>query len=110
MSGTAIASPVMNIIWTFSRSTISQVRTGSNLGSRMVTWPAKRCMSSDAWAPPCISGLSGRVMSPSPAACLDWSYSSSGTPVMKSMPPPSTRQKSSWRHITPLGKPVVPPV
>ena len=58
-----------------------------------------------------MSGLSGKVtIGSSVAACLDWSYSSSGSPVMKSMPPPSTRQKSSWRHMTPFGKPVVPPV
>ena len=110
MSGTAMASPVMNIICTPYLSTISQVRTGSNFGSRIVTWPAKRCISSDACAPPCMSGLSGSVMSASSSAFLDWSYSSSGSPVMKSMPPPSTRQKSSWRHMTPLGNPVVPPV
>ena len=65
MSGTAMASPVMNIICTPYLSTISQVRTGSNLGSRIVTCPEKRCISSDACAPPCMSGLSGSEMSDS---------------------------------------------
>ena len=32
------------------------------------------------------------------------------SPVTKSMPPPSAQNTSSWRHITPLGMPVVPPV
>ena len=44
--GSAIASPVMKMSWTFSLSMISQVRCASNLGSRMVRWPANRCMSS----------------------------------------------------------------
>ena len=98
-----MASPVMNIMWHCSRSMISQVRTGSNFGSRMVSWPANRCMSRLAWAPPCMSGLSGNVIRPGSLAFLDWSNSLSGSPVMKSMPPPRTRQKSSWRHMTPFG-------
>ncbi len=111
MSGRAIASPVRKTSWTPFRSMICQTRWGSNLGSRMVRWPAKRCISIAAWAPPCIKGLSGKVTIGSPsAAWRDWSYSSSRSPVMKSIPPPRTRQKSSWRHITPFGKPVVPPV
>ena len=81
MRGSAIASPVMKISWTFSLSMISQVRWGSNLGSRMVRWPANRCMSRPAWAPPCISGLSGKVTIRGSLACLDWSYSVSGSPV-----------------------------
>ena len=40
-----------------------------------------------------------------------WANSfSSGSPVTKLMPPPSVRQTSSCRHITPFGMPVVPPV
>jgi hypothetical protein len=58
-----------------------------------------------------MRGLSGKVTIASlVAACLDWSNSSRASPVMKSMPPPSTRQKSTWRHMTPFGYPVVPPV
>ena len=81
MSGRAIASPVMKISCTFSRSMISQVRWASNFGSRIVRCPAKRCISRPAWAPPCISGLSGKVTIRGSVACLDWSYSSSGSPV-----------------------------
>ena len=61
ISGRAIASPVMKISCTLSRSMISQVRCGSNFGSRTVRCPANRCISRPAWAPPCISGLSGKV-------------------------------------------------
>jgi hypothetical protein len=81
MSGSAMASPVMKMSWTFSFSMISQVRCASNLGSRRVRWPANRCMSSPDWAPPCIRGLSGRVTIRGSLACFDWSYSSSGSPV-----------------------------
>ena len=45
ISGRAIASPVMKISWTPSRSMISQVRTGSNFGSSTVRCPANRCIS-----------------------------------------------------------------
>ena len=81
MSGSAMASPVMKMSWTFSLSMISQVRCGSNLGSRIVRCPANRCISRPACAPPCISGLSGKVIIRGSLACLDWSYSSSGSPV-----------------------------
>ena len=81
MSGRAIASPVMKISWTLSCSMISHVRCGSNFGSRMVRCPAKRCMSRPAWAPPCMSGLRGKVVIRGSVACLDWSCSSSGSPV-----------------------------
>ncbi len=81
MSGRAIASPVMKISWTPSRSMISHVRCASNFGSRIVRCPANRCISSPAWAPPCINGLSGKVTIRGSLACLDWLYSSSGSPV-----------------------------
>ena len=71
----------MKISWTPSPSMISQVRTGSNFGSSTVRCPANRCISRPAWAPPCISGLSGKVTIRGSVACLDWSYSSSGSPV-----------------------------
>ena len=82
ISGRAIASPVMNSSWTPSRSVTSQVLAGSNLGSRSVRCPANRCMSRPVWAPPCMSGLSGKVTSlPSWRACPAWSYSVSRWPV-----------------------------
>ncbi len=74
------------------------------MGTRIVACPANRCISIADWQPPCISGLSGKVIIGSPlAALLDWSNSVSRSPVMKSIPPPSTRQKSACRHITPFG-------
>ena len=64
------------------------------------------------WAAPCISGASTKPTdgSPSLASRDIWCSSSIRTPVWKSMPPPSTRHTSSWRHMTPFGYPVVPPV
>ncbi len=61
---------------------------------------------------PWMSGAAQNFTSPLPAAPrLDCSHSSgSGSPVMKSMPPPSVRQMSSCRQSTPFGYPVVPPV
>jgi hypothetical protein len=81
MRGRAIASPVMKISWTLSRSMISQVRCASNLGSSTVRCPANRCISSPAWAPPCMSGLSGNVVIRGSSACWDCANSSSGSPV-----------------------------
>ena len=82
ISGLAIASPVMKMSWTLSSLMISHVRCGSNFGSRIVRWPANRCMSSPACAPPCMRGLSGKVIiRPSSLACSDWSNSESGSPV-----------------------------
>ena len=73
ISGRAIASPVMKISWTFSRSMIRQVSSASNVGSRIVRCPANRCISIAAWAPPCISGLSGKVTIGSVVlAFFDW--------------------------------------
>ena len=71
----------MKISWILSASMISQVRTGSNFGSRIVRWPAKRCISRPDWAPPCISGLSGKVAIRGSLAWLDWVNSSSSSPV-----------------------------
>ena len=63
-------------------------------------------------AAPWISGAAvSRTIPPDSSPLRDCSHSSvSGTPVRKSMPPASVRQMSSWRHMTPLGYPVVPPV
>ena len=81
ISGRAIASPVMKISCTPSRSMISQVRWASKRGSRTVRCPANRCISRPACAPPCISGLSGNVTIRGSVACFDWSNSPSGSPV-----------------------------
>ncbi len=63
-------------------------------------------------AAPWMSGAGAmRTMPSLSAPWRDCAHSSSsGSPVMKSMPPPSVRQMSSWRHMTPFGCPVVPPV
>ena len=86
----------MKISCTPLSSMVRHTSAASNLGARIVRWPAKRCISIAACAPPCMSGLSGKVTIGSLlAADFDWSNSSSRLPLMKSMPPPSTRQKSA---------------
>ena len=72
----------MKISCTFSRSMVRQTSAGSNFGARIVGWPAKRCMSIPHCAPPCMIGLSGKVIIGSLlAAFLDWLYSSSRSPL-----------------------------
>ena len=74
--------------------------------------PANRPASAATCALPWMSGAAQSLTnSPFSRPLRDCAHSSgSGSPVMKSMPPPSVRQMSSWRHITPFGYPVVPPV
>ena len=82
MSGRAIASPVMKISWTFSRSMVDQISAGSNVGARIVVCPPKRCMSIPHCAPPCMIGLSGKVIIGAPSvAFFDWLYSSRRSPL-----------------------------
>ena len=63
---------------------------------------------------PCISG---QAMTPTVGAAsgsmrstISAIDSAGGTPRIGDPPPPSTLNKSSWRHMTPFGMPVVPPV
>ena len=67
----------------------------------------------DTWPAPCISGAAGSI-TPGPALSAARSRSASGRSTFSllyaSMPPHSAKKMSSWRHITPFGMPVVPPV
>jgi hypothetical protein len=65
------------------------------------------------WAAPCImGGITMKTRPPPDAAARSAIVNSLVTrsPVTASMPCPSAKYTSSWRHITPLGMPVVPPV
>ena len=97
---------------TWCRCTASQTACGSNFGKITAVSPPNRHPSVATMAAPWMSGAGAmRTMPSSPAPARDCAHSSaSGSPVMKSMPPPSVRQMSSWRHMTPFGCPVVPPV
>ena len=59
---------------------------------------------------PCMSGAAGRLSGPGlvivPANPSRSCPGGVGLPAVCS----STRNRSSWRHMTPLGMPVVPPV
>ena len=121
--GWAKASPTMAMLLARRRSTSLQSSTASNLreGRLMMLPPVLSTPKLLNWAVPCISGQAataapggGRGMSPalpvrtrSPASA---GVSSGGMPTRALPPAPSTWNRSSWRHITPLGMPVVPPV
>ena len=71
-------------------------------------------MNAENWPVPCISGQAttitgggGARVGPLGDRVDDVAGS---TPVSGLPPAPSTLKRSSWRHITPLGMPVVPPV
>ena len=112
MSGRAIASPVIEIVVMPYFATASHTRCGSNFGRITLVRPFMSPPRVPHCAAPCMSGASTRVAPGSAAlASFDSLYSSSmRSPVTKSMPPPRVRHTSSCRHITPFGKPVVPPV
>ena len=59
---------------------------------------------------PCISGQAGIPVAP---GCWNMASSAAGSRSSGRGVPSvadSTMMRSSWRHITPLGMPVVPPV
>ena len=66
------------------------------------------------WPAPCMNG--GMISVTSPLGCAGSIFSLAlvgevtRSLVNTSMPPASAKYTSSWRHITPLGMPVVPPV
>jgi hypothetical protein len=111
--GRAMASPVIMTMLTPSSSTSSQVRTGSNLAMRTMRAPRNAPPMTPHCVAPCMRGAMGMLVAAPPAA-LACSTRSMGVVtrslVTGSMPPPSAKKTSSWRHTTPLGIPVVPPV
>ena len=111
-SGRAMASPVIDITFTCSRSTRRHASAASNLAVSTTLFPLNSAPRVPHWAAPCISGGIGNDAAPAPAAARSASSvgRSSFLPVNRSMPPPSVRKTSSWRHTTPLGMPVDPPV
>lgn len=112
MSGRSIASPTSDMLVTFSFSTVRRTSSGTNLRWMTTRWPKLKPMNAVSVEVPCISGGVGKKVMPSPPAATRSASSSgraTGSPV--GAPPPSPeKNRSSWRHITPLGMPVVPPV
>ena len=109
-----MASPTICRLRTPSRSTVLHVSTGStwvgSVGKVMVLPPVK-ALKAAHWAAPCISGATDIMAT---ASLRDASTMSSieanalGWP--KGRPPMAPMKMSCWRHSTPLGMPVVPPV
>ena len=63
------------------------------------------------WAEPCMRGAAGIMPMEGRSVALPAISSGAEIGSCPTLPPPSAAKKrSSWRHITPLGIPVVPPV
>ena len=105
-SGRAKASPTMSSDVARSRSTVSSTSWGSRrAGSSWMTTvpPVVQHDRAFQWAAPCMNGGAGRARrverrAPSTSCSVVWSI------------PRHAARKSAWRHSTPLGMPVVPPV
>ena len=106
-----MASPTRLTVFTFSRSMSRRAAAGSYLCWRTTLPPQWKQMNDASWAAPCMSGAIGKVALGS--RDIAWSASCSGRSAgwpAGSPPPMPEKKMSSWRHITPLGMPVVPPV
>ena len=113
-SGRAMASPTTVIDWAFSRSIRSHTSPGSRLravGTISVD-PALSIMKLAHWAAPCMSGGSTISRNPALSRAFCWISSPECTSIQVpiSLPPMAFMKMSCWRHSTPLGMPVVPPV
>ena len=72
--------------------------------------PLYSVMNAIQWAVPCMNGHAGRHrVRPACALSAICSGDSMAWPA-KSPPPNAPKKMSSWRHMTPFGIPVVPPV
>ena len=110
--GLANASPTMEMLLTLSRWIVSSSSTGSKWRPCMVmTAPASTRFHIALKAPvPCISGAAGRLRGPG-LAMRSSNSAQPGTAGSGRFEGASRLPTmSSWRHITPLGMPVVPPV
>ena len=114
--GLAKASPTMATLLTAWWPTACHSSCGSKLTPPSVTIepPAVSVMKAVKRPVPCMRGQAGRWRSPGPRARTRAASSSSdatgGSPSTGFPPPPIARQRSSDRHMTPFGMPVVPPV
>jgi hypothetical protein len=106
-----MASPTNVIVFTRSRATASQTPSGSKRGMSTMRSPQKNPMNTPSCAAPWISGGTGNCTTT--ARVFAFSASSSGLSIgtPAGFPPPiPVKNRSSWRHTTPFGMPVVPPV
>ncbi len=111
--GLAKASPTMATVFTLSRSMVSRSSTGSKRRFVSVTTHPPTVMAAMAVNPPvpCMSGQAGRCSGPGPddglAHPVEATVLGHAEEVARHS---SLAKRSSWRHMTPLGMPVVPPV
>ena len=111
--GRATASPVMITELMPWASTRSHTPSASNLDTSTIVEPMNHWLSMAICAAPCMSGgITPKISGVSDAAAISALVNSEETRslVSASMPWPRAKKMSSWRHITPLGIPVVPPV
>ena len=112
--GRAKASPTITAQLTCRSTIVSSSSTGSNWREVRVTTRPPSLRHSMAVNPPvpCMSGHAGSRVMPAPVAAS--SRRSPSTPpsggYLRNPPPLRRAKRSSWRHMTPLGIPVVPPV
>ena len=106
--GLAKASPTMVRAVTPSRSTVDHTSWGSRRsGSDWTTTVPPTChmVSAAQWAAPCMKGGVGSTRGPPRRA-----RSTTAAALAQPRGARAARKMSSWRHRTPLGMPVVPPV
>ncbi len=112
-SGRAIASPVIMIACTPSSEISSNTVLGSNWGRSTILLPTKLPPITPHCVAPCMSGAIG-IITACAGLARPFSTIASGRStrvfVTGSIPPPRAKKTSSWRHTTPFGMPVVPPV
>jgi hypothetical protein len=112
--GLAKTSPTMTRTLAFSRTTRSNSSSARNDGdSRSAMDPPPMSPPKEVSAPvPCMSGHAGQLTAPAPWARMAMRTSSSVPSFGRGfgLPPFSSPNRSSWRHMTPFGMPVVPPV
>ena len=113
-SGRAIASPTTMTVIARSRSASPHASCGSKpCGVYSTTLPPPNSMMHmPHWAAPCMIGASvNEVTRPSSGHTRPAISSGAWIGGWPKPPPPKAAKKmSSWRHITPFGVPVVPPV
>ena len=98
-----------------SSATVSHTSWGSSEPGRRTTFPPANSHDRLVHCPAaCISGATGRKMAIDASGVMRSTISSGVVmaPCMRDgSPPPMQEWKaSSWRHTTPFGMPVVPPV
>ena len=113
-SGRPNASPTISTALTPSDATVSSRSSTSRWsvtdGSTIVL-PLVKKLNATQCAAPCMNGGPGRSLEPpdgAVSAICSYDAHSCWSPWRR--PPMAATKMSAWRHMTPLGMPVVPPV